>query len=103
MQKSVLIRVVPPAAIKIPTTTATVHTREWDLEKLLDHLKATLEPQIHAELGDDVEVQVVTGRQPDIRLNNVKPRGGITEWKEGLGEAIGEAMGDVDPEDFLSP
>lgn len=103
MQKSVLIKVVPPAAIKIPTTSSTVRTREWNLEKLLEHLKATLEPQIQAELGDDVEVQVVTGRQPDIRLNNVKPKGGVSDWKEGLGEAIGEAMGDLDPEEFLTP
>lgn len=103
MQKTVTIRFVPPAAIKIPVTTATVHTREWNVEKLLEHLRTSLEPQIQAELGGDVEVQVVVARQPDIRLDNVKPRGSISDWKESVGEAIGEAMSGVGPEDFLTP
>lgn len=99
MQKSVVIRFVPPAPVKIPITNTVTRTREWNVEKLLEHLKASLEPRIQTELGADVEVQVVTARQPDIRLNNVKPRGSLTDWKEALGEAIG----DIDPEDFLAP
>lgn len=103
MQKSVTVRFVPPTAVKVPITTATVHTREWNVDKLLDHLRTSLEPQLQAELGEDVEVEVVAARQPDIRLNNVKPRGSLSDWKESVGEAIGEVMGGVDPEDFLSP
>ncbi|BDP43326.1 hypothetical protein DAETH_32950 (plasmid) [Deinococcus aetherius] len=103
MHKSVVIRVVPPPAVKIPLTTAILRIREWDVEKLLDHLRESLEPRIHAELGEDVEVQVVAGRQSEIRLNNVKPRGGVVEWKEALGEAIGETMSEIDPEMFLAP
>ncbi len=77
--------------------------RALDLERLIEHLRSSLRPRIHAELGEDVEVQVMTAQRPDIRLNNVKPKGGVTDWKEALGEAIADAMGDIDPEDFLAP
>lgn len=103
MDKSVVIRFVPPVDVKIPVTTATTRTRSWNVEKLLMHLQASLEPQVKADLGEDVELQVIAARQADIRLNNVKPKGGVTEWKEALGEAIGDVMGDLDPDDFLSP
>lgn len=103
MHKSVVIRFVPPAPVKIPVTTTTVRTREWNVERLLKHLRLNLEERIQAELGTDVEVQVVAARQADIRLNNVKPKGGVTEWKETLGEAIGDVVSDIEPEDFLSP
>lgn len=102
MDRSVEIRFVPPADVKVPVTTVTTHTRRWNVEKLLEHLRQSLEPRIQAELGDDVELRVVAARQPDIRLNHVKPKGGVTDWKAALGEAIGDAMGDIEPEDFLS-
>lgn len=101
MDRSVEIRFVPPADIKVKVSAAVTHTRKWNVERLMDYLRESLEPRIQEELGDDVEVRVVAARQPDIRLNNVKPKGGVTDWKAALGEAIGDAMGDIEPEEFL--
>ncbi|MPY68279.1 hypothetical protein F8S09_16610 [Deinococcus sp. SDU3-2] len=81
---------------------AATNTRKWNVERLIDYLWESLEPRIQGELGEDVAVRVVAARQPDIRLNDVKIKGGVTEWKAALGEAIGDAMGDIEPEDFLN-
>lgn len=101
MDRTVEIRFVPPADIEVKVSAAVTHTRKWEVERLMDYLRESLEPSIQGELGEDVEVRVVAARQPDIRLNNVKIKGGVTEWKASLGEAIGNAMGDIEAEDYL--
>ena len=99
MNKTVLIRFVPPAPITIKTSKTTTHTRHWDDDKLTTLLQEHLEIGL-ADAGQALDVRVVTSRQAEIRFDGWKPDG-ADALRKVITELMGEAMADIDPEDYL--
>ena len=102
MSRTVLIRFVPPAPIKVPVSKGVTRTREWNGEKLAAFLQEGLE--IWA--GDkypDFEMRVAVSRQAEIRFENWKPdKTQAEELRAEIGDEIALVMEGIEPEDYLS-
>jgi len=102
MSRTVLIRFVPPAPIKIKTGKATTHVREWDSEKMAAFLQEGLEIWA-GDRHPDFEMRVAVSRQAEIRFENWKPEKTQAEaLRAEIGEEIALVMEGIEPEDYLS-
>jgi hypothetical protein len=99
MTRTVTVRFVPPAPVKVRVSITASRTRTWDEEKLAEFLQAGLEPLL-SKMIDDLELLVVVAKAADIRFN-WKPEN-ITELREQIGELIGTVMEDIEPDEYLS-
>ncbi len=101
MHRTVTIKFVPPRPIKEKTGKTTTRERHWNTTKILELLRHQLTPTLRHELGDDLELQLVVARQADIQLNFKLDA--ITDFKEHVGDLIGEVMSEVEPDTYLLP
>ncbi len=102
MSGKVIIRFVAPAPIKERNSSgAVIRTRTWNTEKILGYLHGALESGVQGVLKLPVTLEVVEARASDIRFEGFKP-GKVTEAREAIGELIGDAMGEIDPEEYLT-
>lgn len=99
MNKTVLIRFVPPAPITVKTGKATTHTRHWHTDKLIAHLQEHLELRL-ADAGQTFDLRVVSSTQPEIRFEGWKPEK-ADDLRKVIGDLMGEVMQDIEVEEFL--
>lgn len=100
MNKRVLIRFVPPAAIKIQVSKGNSRLRTWKVEKLLAFLREGLEIPM-GEAFPDVAFEVVEAQASEIRFDGWKPEN-AGETRKAIGEMIGSVMEGIEAEEFLN-
>ena len=99
MTRTVSVRFVPPAPVKVRVSMTVSRTRIWDEEKLAEFLRAGLEPLL-SKMIDDLELLVVIAKAADIRFS-WKPEK-INELREQIGQLIGTVMEDIEVDEYLS-
>ena len=99
MTRTVTVRFVPPAPVKVRISETLSRTRNWDEEKLATFLQAGLEPMLQ-QMIDDVSIEVVIAKASDIRFS-WKPEK-IGALRDAIGELIGTVMEDIEVDEYLS-
>ena len=100
MNKKVLVRFVPPAAVNVPIGKGVTHDRTWKVDKLIGFLQEGLELAA-AEAHPDLELRVVEARASEIRFESWKPdKPG--ELREQIGQMIGSVMDELEVEEYLN-
>ncbi|GAA5514753.1 hypothetical protein Dcar01_03514 [Deinococcus carri] len=100
MNKRIVVKFVPPAPVKVPNGKSTTRTRTWQVDKLIEFLRAGLTPLVQ-QAHPGVELEVVEGRAADVRFDGWKPEK-PSVVREQIGEMIGTVMEDLEAEEYLS-
>lgn len=99
MTRTVTVRFVLPAPVKVRISETLSRTRTWNEEKLTTFLQAGLEPMLQ-QMIDDVSLEVVVAKAADIRFS-WKPEK-IGALRDAIGELIGTVMEDIEVDEYLS-
>ena len=99
MTRTVTVRFVTPAPVKVRISETLSRTRTWNEEKLTTFLQAGLEPMLQ-QMIDDVSLEVVMAKAADIRFS-WKPEK-IGSLRDAIGELIGTVMEDIEVDEYLS-
>ncbi|MDV6375176.1 hypothetical protein [Deinococcus arenicola] len=100
MSKRILVRFVPPQAVKVPSGKNTTRDRTWKVEKLISFLQEGLELAA-SEPYPGVEIEGVEARASEIRFDGWKPEK-PGEMREQIGQMIGSVMEGLEAEEYLN-
>ena len=103
MNKTVLIRFVPPAPVKVTVGKGLTHTREWKGDKLVATVQEGLDIWA-AEYDPELEVRVILSRQAEIRFEGTwKPdRETASDLRQRIGETMSYVLEGIEAEEYLS-
>ena len=103
MNKTVLIRFVPPAPIKVTLGKGVTHTREWNGDKLVATVQEGLEVWA-ADHDPELEVRVILSRQAEIRFEGTwKPdKETASDLRQQIGETMSDLLEGIEAQDYLS-
>ena len=103
MNKTVLIRFVPPAPVRIALGKGLTHTREWNGDKLVATVQEGLELWA-AEYDPELAVRVILSRQAEIRFEGTwKPdKETASDLRQRIGETMSYVLEGIEAEEYLS-